>query len=213
MINFAVIEDHPMVRDALKTFLNQNFTECSVLCYSNAKDFLLEFNRNSFDLIILDLSLPEINGFECVDEIKKRNPKQKVIAISAFADEIVIQKAVVNGCNSFLCKTDEENEIITCIKEVLKNGTYPSKWFLEVKDVQINPFCKLKLTNQEKEIFKLIAGDYTYDQITNILNVTTSTVDFHRKKLFEKTNSKNRSTLAKMATIFFFWENQKLYVK
>jgi DNA-binding NarL/FixJ family response regulator len=210
MLSFAVIDDHPLVRSSLSTILSSDFKNCTVSCFANAKDLINVYKESSFDLLLVDLSLPDMNGFECIAEIKKMNQKQKIIAISAFALEFTIQKAMIAGSNSFLCKAAEVFEIVDCIKEVLKKGNYASKWILDLKESPSNKLSKIILTKQEKDVFKLMASDLTYHQIAKSLNISASTVDYHRKKLFEITGAKSRARLAQLAVAFFFWETQEL---
>lgn len=209
MIKFAILDDHKLMRESIESLLKRSFQSCSVKTFSNALDLLEDYSPNLFDIIILDLSLPLVNGFECMNQIKFKNNKQRIIVFTAYTDMQIIHKCIRAGCSSVISKADEVEELIECIHHVNQTEKFESKWIKQVLHLPAQDITDIEFSEQEIEFLRLICTDYTYNEIAKKMNKSPKTIDFYRSKIFEKTNTSSRSGLVKFAIQYFFWQKQE----
>lgn len=211
-IKFAIIDDHKLFSDALESLIKKNYIKSFIISFRDARKYLNHYSKEIFDVILLDLSLPGINGFECLKAIKRENKNQKVIIITAFTDILTVQKCIQLGCSSLISKADEVEDIITAIDNVLKNGSYQSKWILDAISETYTQDLMTDLSENELKFLELICSDYTYESIAEVMNLSIKTIDGYRSKLCDKLNVKSRSSLVKFAIRHIFWERQRWIV-
>lgn len=209
MLKFGIIEDHRLMSNSIKMFLHKYFDGCKVSEYFKAADFLEEFNQNKFDLIILDLSLPNVSGFELLKKIKSINKNQCVIVYSAFTDVSTSQKCINFGCSSIINKSDDIEDFIICIYNVLKFKKHETKWITAAIHSPSKNIVEIQFTDHEIEFLHLICLDKSYSEIALIMNKSIKTIDFYRSRIFEKTQISSKSGLVKFATQYFFWQTQR----
>jgi len=195
-----IVEDHPIVSESLARIIADSDLDIECLHAPNAAKGLAYLNGNSFDLILLDINLPDMNGIEFCKIAKSRFPHQKILAITTIAQRHVVEKMLDQGADGFILKTSDIADIIGGIRQVLSsNQVYLGKG---VKDlIKGNPTENGNLpmiTKRESEILKLIADGLTNQEIADQLFISTFTVDSHRKNLLLKFNAKNTATLIKI---------------
>lgn len=208
-MKFAIIEDHKLFSDALESLIKKKYLKSFIISFRDATTFLNHDSKDIFDVILLDLSLPGINGFECLKAIKRENKNQKVIIITAFTDILTAQKCIQFGCSSLISKADEVEDIIIAVDNVFKNGYYQSKWILDAISEIYTQDLMTDLSVNELKFLELICSDYTYENIADVMNLSVKTIDGYRSKLCDKLNVKSRSSLVKFAIRHIFWEKQK----
>jgi len=195
-----IVEDHPIVSESLTRIIADSDLDIECLHAANAAKGLAFLNGNTFDLILLDINLPDMNGIEFCKTAKARFPGQKILAITTIAQRHVVEKMLDQGADGFILKTSDIDDIIGGIRQVL-NGSqlYLGKGVKEL--MKGNPAENSDLpmiTKRESEIMKLIADGLTNQEIANQLFISTFTVDSHRKNLLLKFSAKNTATLIKI---------------
>jgi DNA-binding NarL/FixJ family response regulator len=195
-----IVEDHPIVSESLARIISDS--DLDVQCHqaSNAAKGLAFLNGNSFDLIILDIHLPDMNGVEFCKIAKSRFPSQKILAVTTVAQRHVVEKMLDQGADGFILKTSDIDDIIGGIRQVL-NGSqlYLGKGVKELmKGISTENGDLPMITKRESEILKLISDGLTNQEIADKLFISTFTVDSHRKNLLLKFNAKNTATLIKI---------------
>lgn len=209
MIKFAVLEDHDLMRESIESLLKRAFEKSTIKSYRNAKELLEDYNSTLFDIILLDLSLPEINGFKCIKEIKTKNYNQNIIVYTAYTDLESIQKCIRAGCSTVISKADEIEDLITSIHQVKQTNKFESKWIKQALHSPEQDLGYIELYEHEIEFLRLACSDYTYDEIAKQMNKSPKTIDFYRARIFAKTKIKSRSGLVKFAIQYFFWQKQE----
>lgn len=200
MKSALIVEDHPIVSESLKRFVCN--TEVGLQCEnaSTAKKGLAFINGHHFDIIILDINLPDMSGVEFCEIVKSRNPAQKILAITSMAQRLVIEQMKSKGVNGLILKTSDLKEITEAIQVVLGGDFYWGKGVKElVSERSGNVSGELTLTKREIEILSLISDGFTNQEIADQLFISCSTVDSHRKNLLLKFNANNTAKLVKMA--------------
>jgi two-component system response regulator DegU len=210
MIKILIVDDHRIIRDGLRSLLSEEKEIEIVGEASNGEEALLKNRELSPDLIIADITMPEMNGIEMTREICKEDSKTKVLIVSMHDNEDYINQALEVGASGFLLKDSSKDELIKAIKAVESGETYCSG---EVSKILLNKFLmsskskklkveaeeKLELTKREKEILKLISDGLSNKEIANKLFVSTRTIDTHRYNLMQKLGVKNGAELVRLA--------------
>jgi DNA-binding NarL/FixJ family response regulator len=194
-----IVEDHPIVSESLAQLLTGSDLNIQCLHASNAAKGLAFLNGNSFDLILLDINLPDMNGIEFCKIAKSRFPGIRILALTTIAQRHVIEKMLDQGADGFILKTSDVDDIIGGIRQVLSGKQYLGKGVKELMNGHSNDNNDLPMiTKRESEILKLIADGLTNQEIADQLFISIFTVDSHRKNLLLKFNAKNTATLVKI---------------
>ncbi|MGB3164000.1 MAG: response regulator transcription factor [Chitinophagaceae bacterium] len=204
MISILVIDDHPLVGDGITLMVKDiEYLQIISVCKSGkeALEFLVDAKP---DIILLDISLPDIDGLELCFQIRKTNKQTKIIGLTSTNEAGIITQLLANGGNGYLLKNMEREELITAIDEVLNGRIFLSKaanqkileQFHSLKDALKN---KPVLTRREKEILKLLYEGLTGPQIAEKLFLSPLTVETHRKNLMQKLNVNSVQQLLKVA--------------
>jgi len=159
----------------------------------------LAFLRNSLpDVILMDISLPGMNGIDLCGEIRKKYPSVFILALSTSNQQTFIEKMMENGASGYLLKNATSQEITEAIRTVVKGKTYLSTAVaqtLRKGDDQAGPI----LTHREKEVLGLLAQGLTNNEIAKTLFISATTVDTHRSNLLAKFGAKNMVSLVRTA--------------
>lgn len=195
-----IVEDHPIVSESLARIIANSNLNLECLHAANATKGLAFLNGNTFDLIILDINLPDMNGIEFCKLAKSRFPGQKILAITTMAQRHVVEKMLEQGADGFILKTSDIDDIVGGIRHILSGkDLYLGKGVKELMKGMSSENSDLPMiTKRESEILKLIADGLTNTEIAEQLFISTFTVDSHRKNLLLKFNAKNTATLVKI---------------
>jgi hypothetical protein len=191
-IKIALVDDHQMFLDGMISVLsNQNEFEI-VFVENNPQVALLKIRTNIPDILISDISMPEMNGLEFIKLVKKDFPDIKILVLSMFESLQSVQ-----DIDGYLLKETNKEKLINTIKDIVQND---KKHFGTGQIIENTfDFKKSILTDREKEVIQLIADEYTTDQIAEKLNTSKSTIETHRKNIFYKLQVKNIAGLIKKA--------------
>ena len=195
-----IVEDHPIVSDSLFRLVSESFDNIICIHAATGSKGLAYLNSNHFDIVLLDINLPDISGIEFCSQAKARFPELKILAVTSLAQRHIIEKSFEAGMNGFVLKTSDIKDITDGIKEIIAGNKYLGKGVKEL--ISNRPSGNSSdpiITRRECEILKLIADGFTNQEIADKLFISTSTVDSHRKNLLIKFNSKNTAALVKIA--------------
>lgn len=196
-----IVEDHPIVSESLLRIFSDPSFDLYCLAATTGNKGLAFLNGNSFDLIILDIHLPDISGVEFCKTAKARFPGIKIVAVTTLAQRHVVEQMLDAGADGFILKTSDTEDIINGVLQVLKTGQlYLGKGVKElIKGISVNNSDLPMITRRESEILKLIADGLTNQEIAEKLFISPLTVDTHRKNLLLKFNARNTAILIKTA--------------
>ena len=203
-IKLFIIDDHKMFLEGIQSILNEApFIEV-IATAKNGKEALKILNNFKLDVLITDINMPELNGIELTEIIKKQYAKTKVIAVSSHAESKIISKAIKAGVNGYILKNTGKTELLKAIAQVYKGKNYYSEEVKEIMDDSLfNPKKVekqlVKLSNREQEILKLISEEKKTQEIATELFISPNTVEVHRKNLMRKIGTKNMVGLVKYA--------------
>ena len=204
-IQVAIADDHTLLRKALAKLV-ASFDEYAVLFEAdNGKEIKKKINEHLVpDLILLDVNMPEMDGFETAAWLNKNYPKIKVLALSMFSDERTIIRMLRQGARGYVMKNIDPEELKKALDSVMKKNFYLSE---EISGKIISGLHKdadrledpPSLTQREKDFLRLICSEITYKDIAAKMFVSPRTVDEYRNSLFEKLKVKSRVGLVMYA--------------
>ena len=204
MVSILIIDDHPLVTGGVITMLKDADDITVTGSAATANEALKLLASNVYDLILLDISLPDMDGLALCDEIRKINKDVKIIGLTSSNETGIIIQLLQRGGNGYLLKNMDRNELLEAICYVLDGKIYLSKAANEkVLEQYRNINMALQhaplLTRREKEILQLLNEGLTGPQIAKQLFLSHYTVETHRKNLMQKFNASNSQLLLKLA--------------
>jgi two-component system invasion response regulator UvrY len=204
MANLVLIDDHVLLRNGLAALL-KNYGYGVLFEANNGKDFIEKLKPRFLpDIVLLDINMPEMDGYETARWIKINYPKIKILALSMYDNENAIIRMLRNGAKGYILKDSDPIELKIAIDALMKKGYYHSE-LVSGKLIQaVNGFDDssigsknlAQLTEREIELLKYICTELTYKEISEKMGLGYRTVDSCRDLLFEKANVKTRVGLA-----------------
>jgi DNA-binding NarL/FixJ family response regulator len=204
-IKILLVDDHALIREGIKNSL-MNHEHLDVAEAVNGKEAIDQIAHTNFDLVIMDISMPEMSGTEATSIITKKYPNLNVLMLSMHTDESHIREALKAGALGYILKNTDMEELLEAIVTVSNGEPYFNK---EVSAKIMNQLVRgkennqsnglSKLTNRETEILKLISEEYTNHEIADKLFISSRTVDTHRRNLIQKLQAKNTAGLVRYA--------------
>lgn len=202
-IHVAIAEDQRLFRECLVSLLNGYERIHVNVEAANGKELLelLHAAKPAPMVVLLDLTMPEMNGLETTRHLKKLFPDLKIIILSVHSEERHIVHMVGEGVNGYLVKNSELSEVVQAVQAVYEKGFYFNESVLRAihsgmaqkHEKSYNP--NSPLTAREREILELICQEHTTQEIADKLYLSVRTVDGHRNNLLEKTGARNTAGL------------------
>ena len=206
-LDILIVDDHEIYIDGMKMLLKQNKRLNQVYVARNGKIALEIIKKHKIDIVITDLSMPEMSGLELTQIIKGNYPEIKVIVLSIYSHQDMVKSIFETEAEGYILKDAEKEEVEKAINKVADGGTYYSNEVYsiimkEYKDEKKGKSETQDLSDREIEILKLICQEFTTTEIAEKLCISQFTVLTHRRNMLEKTNSKNIVGLIKYAIKF-----------
>lgn len=201
MIRVFIVDDHPVVIEGIHSLLqNEKDIEWAGQAM-NAQSCLGYFVNNTADVILMDISMPGMDGVELCAVMKEKYPGIFILGLSTFNQGLYIKKMMENGASGYILKNSSKEELIKAIHAVHEGNIFFSGEVGRVlQEYQKSSNHELPvLSAREKEILALIAEGYTNPQIAEKIFLSSFTVDSHRKNLLAKLNVKNTASLIRLA--------------
>lgn len=208
-MNILLVDDHKIMIDGLK-MLFENESDIQVNFEAQTGEQALRMVADhEIDIVLLDINLPDISGFEVCKGIKSIKPAVKVIALTMHDEAGYISKMAKVGVDGYILKNTGKGEIMRAIDTVMNDEKYYSAEVTKSlilgtpkeRKPKSSDFIQ-KLTRREKEILQLIVDEMTTDEMAKKLFISSTTVISHRKSLLRKLNAKNSAGLVKKAYEF-----------
>ena len=202
-IRILLADDHGIVRKGLRLFLEQNPGMEVVGEAADGREAVSLAEKLHPEIVIMDISMPTLNGVEATAQIVKNNPQVGVIILSMHSDEGYLVRTLTAGAKGYLLKDSAETDLIRAIQTVVKGRPFFSpviaQTLLEdfIRQVQqrgLQDSFDL-LTDREKEILQLLAEGRSNKEVASLLNVSVYTVETHRTNLMQKLNLHNTAEI------------------
>lgn len=211
-IRIAIVDDHNLFRKGLIKLINLGDIDSrySILFEAeNGNDLKSKLNPSSLpDIILMDINMPDMDGYQAAEWLNKTFPGVKVLVISMLESEEAIIKMLRLGVKGYLSKDIEVEDMHLALSAIANKGYYYSDFVSDIMAHQIrsaNPDGSLvtsreiELSVNEREFIKLACTEMTYQQIADKMNLSPKTIDNYREALFKKFQAKSRVSLAMYA--------------
>lgn len=198
-IKILLVDDHKMIREGIKSFLEEHKEYVVCMEAENGLDALDKYDASKIDLIITDIIMPEMDGIAMTVELLKKNPEVKIIALTMLNENHHIKQMLKAGVMGYLLKNCSEEELIKAIEVVISDNKFYSEEVTEIimndlsgdKKAKQRLSVEIPLTTRELEILRLICKEYSNKEIADELFIGMRTVDAHKRNLLEKTGCRN----------------------
>ncbi len=200
MIRVFIVDDHPVVIEGIHSLL-QNEKDIEWAGHAmNASSCFGYFVNNTADVLLMDISMPGMDGVELCKIMNEKYPGIFILGLSTFNQGLYIKKMMENGASGYILKNSSKEELLKAIHTVNNGGIFFSGEAGEaLKEYQKSSTQLPELSPREKEILALIAEGFTNPQIAEKIFLSPFTVDSHRKNLLAKLNVKNTASLIRLA--------------
>ena len=208
MYKVVLVDDHPLLRNGLATLINTYEAFTVLFEADNGVDFINQLDASNLpDLVLLDITMPEMDGYATANWIKQHHTKIKIIALSMLDDEYAIIRMLKNGARGYVVKNTNAKELLQALKDVMEIGFYFNNQInnkiansvYHSAEVGSDAYLLSILTEKEIEFIKYACSEQTYKEIAAQMFISPRTVDSYRDTLFEKLNVKSRVGLAMFA--------------
>ncbi|UYQ95663.1 response regulator transcription factor [Chitinophaga horti] len=203
--NIILADDHQLFLDGLTRLIAQE-KDLHVLYYAHNGQLIVNYldqhPEEQVDLVITDISMPDMDGISLNHHIKEKRPEISTLVVSMHTDTNMIDALIQNNVDGFLSKNADSTELLEAIRVILKGGKYFSEAIKQ--EYMKRVFNKEKetlemLTSREKDVLKLIAEEYTTAEIADKLYLSKHTIESYRKTLILKLKVRNLAGLTRYA--------------
>ncbi|MFY0631988.1 MAG: response regulator transcription factor [Flavobacteriaceae bacterium] len=192
MKNVVVVEDNKTLNTAFTQIINTNPKFTVSGSYFNCEDAIRNLKEDLPDIILMDIQLPGINGVEGTRRIKKILPKTSIIIITVYENSDTVFDALCAGATGYLTKNTTSEKLLAALEEVLVGGAPMSIHIAKMVVSSFNKTIHSDLTSRELEVLTLLAKGKSYRSIAEILFISTNTIKFHIKNIYDKLQVKSK---------------------
>ncbi|MBU2641950.1 MAG: response regulator transcription factor [Thiobacillus sp.] len=202
-----IVEDHTLLRAGLRALLLQDPDLEIIGEADNGRDAVRAIGTMLPNLVLMDISMPGMNGIEATHDIKRRNPGIRILILTVHKSDEYIHESLRAGADGYILKDATHDELQIAIRSVLKGKTYLSP---DISDRVIHSYLggggkadvgtgRDELTHREREVLKLVAEGHPNKHIADYLCLSIKTVEKHRSNLMKKLDLHNASMLTSYA--------------
>lgn len=196
-------DDHSLVLEGIRRLLDSKYDV--VASAENGKLLVSEALRLKPEIIVLDITMPILNGIDAAKEIHKALPETKFVFVSMHANAVYVRKAMEAGASGYVLKSGASDELLQAMEVARKGGTFlsPGLGHDVIEDINVRPRDSshhvLDLTGRQRQILQLIAEGKQNKEVAAILHVSVRTVEFHRSRLMSRLGARTAAELSRFA--------------
>ncbi len=206
MKRFLLIDDHVVVRSGLKYILSDLFKPCEIDEAEDGDSATEQLKLQEYDLVMLDIKMPNTNTLQLMEYIKITYPHLKVIIFSMNSETIYAKRFLKAGAKGFVNKDAPLDEVVKAIQQVLSGKKYISSTMIDLLADFGSGYSEVNLFNtlspREFEIVPLLLKGDSVSHIAQLLSLQVSTVGTHKARIFEKLKVSNLIELKELATVY-----------
>ncbi len=207
-MRILVVDDHDVVRRGLRSVLeaHQGWQVCAEA--ANGRDAVTQAEQLKPDVVVMDISMPDMNGLEAARQIKKTHPKAEIVILSVHFSDQLVRDIVDAGAKSYILKSDAERDLVIAVEAVANHRSYFTTQVSEMvmdgfrrRDMAPSPQAlkRERLTSREREIVQLLAEGRSSKQVATTLGISTKTAETHRANIMRKLEIHSVSDLVRYA--------------
>jgi DNA-binding NarL/FixJ family response regulator len=197
-----IADDHKIVVEGLKKLLSSDFDVIGAV--ADGRELLTAVEKLHPDVIVVDISMPNLNGIEAVRQIKKVHEEVKVVFLTMHPDVTYAASAFKVGASGYVLKRSAPDELVTAIREALRGRTYitpliAGKLLQRYEKGAHEDHGDPGLTSRQREVLQLLAEGHSVKDIATILNLSIKTVEYHKYRMMEDLGIKTLAELIRYA--------------
>jgi DNA-binding NarL/FixJ family response regulator len=198
-----ITDDHPIVRQGLKQLLRETFDSIVVDEAANGTEALDKIKKEKYEIVLLDIAMPGMNGLEVLKEIQKFNKTLPVLIISIYPEDQYALRCLKAGASGYLTKDTASDELTLAVERILSGKKYVSPTLADKLARHLNEGTpKLPhelLSDREDQVMRYIASGKTATEIATELNLSVKTINTYRNRILKKMQIKNSAELIRYA--------------
>ncbi|MBN9282826.1 MULTISPECIES: response regulator transcription factor [Flavobacterium] len=200
MLRVGIVDDHKLFRKSLALLIGSFKNTKVVLEAQNGNDLLEQLQNNPIDLLLLDIQMPEMDGFETCEYVRTHYPDMKVLIVSQLTTKESIHKVMELGAHGFFTKNSDPEQLENAIKSIHEKefyfgqelGVVLREAILWEKNNKLKVAASsISISDREMDVIRMACKELSSIEIADQLHINVRTVETHRKRIMEKTNSKN----------------------
>jgi DNA-binding NarL/FixJ family response regulator len=202
MIRILIADDHEVVAEGLKQLIEAQADMQVVAIAGDGRDAVRQVGELEPDVVIMDLSMPELNGADATRVILEQNPERKVIVLSMYADHEYVRRALKSGALGYVVKRSAAKDVVEAIRAVQAGQRYISPMVADAVNTDAPPGKEdrlARLSTREREVLQLLAEGRTGTEIAQRLSLSPKTVETYRARLVEKLGIRDVAGLVRFA--------------
>ncbi|NDF97466.1 MAG: DNA-binding response regulator [Chitinophagia bacterium] len=202
-MRFLLVDDHSITLQGLEMVLKHEYVDAQFSSCINAKEAINYFSKEDYDLVILDVNMPETNIHTLIDYMLAKKPTQLIMMFSMNPDTVYAKRFLRVGVKGFVNKENPPSELLAAVRTILSGGMYLSHRLVQKMSDDFllsrteNPFDKL--SQREMEVCSFLVKGYSLADIADIMQLHKSTIGTHRSRIMEKIGVKKIFELREMA--------------
>ncbi|HEY9283784.1 MAG TPA: response regulator transcription factor [Pyrinomonadaceae bacterium] len=207
-LRVLIADDHEMMREGLKLLVNRQTDMEIVGEADNGRAAVAQARELKPDVVVMDISMPEMNGLKATERLKTQCPEIKVLTLTRHADDAYLRKLLQAGASGYLLKKSASGELVRAIRAVAAGSTYldPAVTGRVISDALGKGPARgaspnKELSRREEEVLRLTAWGYANKEIGARLDISVRTVEVHKTRAMEKMGMKNRIDVVRYALL------------
>jgi two-component system, NarL family, invasion response regulator UvrY len=198
-----LVDDHPIVRRGVRDILVDAFPWATVEEVGSGADAVSLGRSHSWDIAILDLTLPDGSGLDVLKQLRELQPRVPVLVLSMHAPEHFARRAILAGASGYLTKDTADTELVTAVTQLLQGGKYFGPEVMQGVVLSMHPDSAdrphERLSDREYQVLRMIGGGKTVSEIASELTLSVKTVSTYRTRVLEKMGMRTNAELTRYA--------------
>jgi len=198
-----LVDDHPIVRRGVRDILVDAFPGATVEEVGSGADAVSLGRSHTWDIAILDLTLPDGSGLDVLKRLRELQPRVPVLVLSMHAPEHFARRAILAGASGYLTKDTADTELVTAVTQLLQGGKYFGPEVMQGVVLSMHPDSPdrphERLSDREYQVLRMIGGGKTVSEIASELTLSVKTVSTYRTRVLEKMGMRTNAELTRYA--------------
>jgi DNA-binding NarL/FixJ family response regulator len=198
-----IADDHSMVIDGLRAFLEPEYEVVGAV--NDGRAVLPEVRRLQPDVVVIDISMPLLNGLDCARQLCEAGCTAKILILTMHPDATLAQEALAAGASGYVLKSSPGSELKGALRDVLRGRIYLSPAVTRDLDEVMGRMTSIhedvwaRLTPRQREVLQLLAEGKSHKGVANVLNISVKTVQYHKYAILDKLGLKTNAELVQYA--------------
>jgi two-component system, NarL family, invasion response regulator UvrY len=199
LLNVLIVEDHPVVQKGLSDFLRESFEDIRIDWVRTGREFMENIKEHDHDIVLLDISLPDVNGLDTLKDVRRRRPHLPVLIVSVYPEELYAIRAIRTGANGYLTKQCEPEELIEAVRTLLSGRKYINPGFagkmIENFESYTEKPAHERLSNIEFQVMRMLGSGKSVKDIASELKLSINSIRMYRLHIMKKIGAKGTESL------------------